>query len=394
MSRKWHSSQAVALCVKIPNASVCHSNINTLRQQYLALAPLLLILQKGRAMKNRDTIVIGASAGGVQALSALVAQLEPNLSAAVFIVLHVPADVPSLLPAILTRDSQLAVAHAVNGEQIKPGKIYVAPPDNHLLIEDTRVKLVHGPKENLHRPSIDALFRSAARWAGPRTIGVVLTGSRDDGKIGMRAIKQRGGITIVQDPLEAAFPSMPLSVMQDIKVDYSLPLSEIGPLINTLSHETVEEEGRYPVPDEVEIESRIAEQEMESEELIASVEKLGRISKLTCPDCHGALWEIYDDEILRYRCHVGHAFSAESLSAGQSHMLEIALWSAVRALEEKMILANRIAERTRQANHLRAAKLFERRARQAEEHTSVLRQLLLSERNDEIADEVVKTGGN
>src|SRR5215207_4694680 len=175
-------------------------------------------------MPNRDTIVIGASAGGVQALSALVAQFHADLPAAVFIVLHVSADVPSLLPGILARNSRLAVAHAVNGEQIMPGKIYVAPPDNHLLIEDGRVKLVHGPKENLHRPSIDALFRSAARWAGPRAIGVVLTGLRDDGRLGMRAIKQRGGIAIVQDPLEALFPSMPLSVLQDIRVDHSVPL--------------------------------------------------------------------------------------------------------------------------------------------------------------------------
>ena len=285
---------------------------------------LVVLLQTGTAMTNRDTIVIGASAGGVHALSTLVAELPANLPAAVFIILHVPADVPSLLPGILSRDSRLVVAHAVNGEEIRRGRIYVAPPDNHLLIEDGHVRLVHGPKENLHRPSIDALFRSAARWSGPRTIGVVLTGARDDGRTGMRAIKQRGGIAIVQDPLEAPFPSMPMSVMQEIKVDYSLPLSEIPPLLNRLSHESAAEEGRYPVPDEVEIEARITVQEMESDEFIASVEKLGKISKLTCPDCHGALWEIYDDELLRYRCHVGHAFSAESLSEGQSQMLEVA----------------------------------------------------------------------
>lgn len=345
-------------------------------------------------MPNRDTIVIGASAGGVQALSTLVAQLPPDLPAAVLIVLHVPADVPSLLPSILERNSKLPVAHAVNGEELKHGRIYVAPPDNHFLIEDGHVKLVHGPKENLHRPSIDALFRSAARWAGPRTIGVVLTGARDDGRTGMRAIKQRGGIAIVQDPFEAPFPSMPMSVMQDIKVDYSMPLNEIAPLLNKLAHETAAEEGRYPVPDEVEIEARIAEQEMDSGELIASVEKLGRISKLTCPDCHGALWEINDDETLRYRCHVGHALSAESLSKGQSEMLEVALWSAVRALEEKMILAKRIVERARKANHMKAASLFERRAREAEEHSSVLRGLLLDEQKADIADELIQTGGN
>lgn len=343
-------------------------------------------------MATRDTIVIGASAGGVQALTNLVTALPSNLPAAVFIVLHIPADVPSLLPDILSRVSKLEVAHAINGEEIKRGKVYVGPPDHHLLLEPGYVKLVHGPKENLHRPSIDALFRSAARVAGPRVIGVVLTGARDDGTAGMRWIKQRGGIAIVQDPSEALFPSMPLSVMQDIKVEYSLPLSEIAPLLTRLSHETAEDEGRYAVSDQVEIESRIAEQEMESSELIASVEKIGKISSLTCPDCHGALWEIKDQDILRYRCHVGHAFSAESLNEGQSQMLEVALWSAVRALEEQMILAKRIVERARKANHTRAAILFEKRAHAAEEHSSIIRELLLSAQKGDIGDPVLQTG--
>ena len=340
-------------------------------------------------MATRDTIVIGASAGGVQALSTLIAELPADLPAAVFLVLHVAPDVPSFLPEILSRDAQLRVAHARNGEEIKRGRVYIAPPDQHLLIEDGKVKLVHGPKENLHRPSIDALFRSAARWAGPRVIGVVLTGARDDGAAGMRAIKQRGGIAVVQDPLEAAFPSMPMSVMQHIKVDYSLPLRETAPLLSKVSRETVAEEGRYPVPDEIEIESRIAEQQMEAEELIASVEKLGRISKLTCPDCHGALWEINDQELLRYRCHVGHAFSADSLSNGQSQMLEVALWSAVRALEEQTILARRIVERARKSNQMRAAKLFESRAKRAEANSSVIRKLLLADERGDIADPVI-----
>lgn len=345
-------------------------------------------------MATRDTIVIGASAGGVQALSRLVADLPADLPAAVFIVLHIPSNGPSLLPSILARESDLPVKHAIDGEPIERGRIYVAPPDHHLLIEEERAKLVHGPKENLHRPSIDALFRSAARWAGPRVIGVVLTGARDDGRVGMRTIQKRGGLTIVQDPTEAAFPSMPLSVMQGIKVDYSLPLSEIAPLLYKLSQETAAEEGRYPVPDDIEIEARITEQEMESSDLIASVEKLGKISKLTCPDCHGALWEIRDEDILRYRCHVGHAYSAESLSEGQSQMLEIALWSAVRALEEQMILAKRIVERSRRANQMRTAHLFEKRAQEAEAHSSFLRKLLLSEQKDDIGDEVMQISGD
>jgi len=342
-------------------------------------------------MATRDTIVIGASAGGVQALSALVADLPGDLPAAVFIVLHISANAPSLLPAILGRESKLPVAHAVDGEPILRGRVYVAPPDQHLIIEDGLVKLVHGPKENLHRPAIDTLFRSAARFAGTRVIGVVLTGARDDGKVGMRAVKQRGGIAIVQDPVEAPFPSMPMSVMQDIEVDYSLPLHEIALLLNQLSRETVEEEGHYPVPDEIEIESRIAEQKMEADELIASVERIGKISKLTCPDCHGALWEINDDKILRYRCHVGHAFSAESLNEGQAEMLEVALWSAVRALEEQMMLAKRIVERARKSNHERAAITFARRALEAEEHSSVIRQLLLNGEKGDIGEEVLQS---
>jgi two-component system chemotaxis response regulator CheB len=340
-------------------------------------------------MATRDIIVIGASAGGVQALTKLVTNLSADLPAAVFIVLHVSANVPSMLPDILARESKLRLAHAIDRELITRGKVYVARPDHHLIIERDHVKLVHGPKENLHRPSIDTLFRSAARWAGPRVIGVVLTGARDDGAAGMRAIKQRGGIAIVQDPEEAPFPSMPMSVMQEINVDYSMPLREIPELLNHLARETPAEEGELPVPDEIEIEAKIAEQTMESGELIASVERLGTISKLICPDCRGALWEIRDDRLLRYRCHVGHAFSAESLSDGQSQMLEVALWSAVRALEEQMILAKRIGERARRANQLKAAKSFERRAQEAEEHSSMIRQILLSTEKGDIGEPVL-----
>lgn len=341
-------------------------------------------------MATRDTIVIGASAGGVQALTKLISDLPPNLPAAVFIVLHIPATSPGLLPSILARDARLPVDHATNDERIQAGRVYVAPPNQHLLIEAGHIKLVHGPKENLHRPSIDALFRSAASSAGPRVVGVVLTGARDDGTLGMRAIKQRGGITIVQDPREAEFPSMPMSVMQRIRVDYSLSIREIAPLLNELSRQTAEEEGGFPVPDQIDIEARIAQQQMEADELIASVERLGKVSKLTCPDCHGALWEIDDQELLRYRCHVGHAYSAEALSEGQSQMLEVALWSAVRALEEQMVLARRIMERARKANHRRALLAFQRRAQEAERHSSMIRQLLLVSEKGGIGEEVLQ----
>jgi two-component system chemotaxis response regulator CheB len=343
-------------------------------------------------MATRDIIVIGASAGGVQALSTVVSALPPNLPAAVFIVLHIPAKPPSLLPNILARDARLPVSHAQHAERIEHGRIYIAPPDKHLLLENSHIRLVHGPKENFHRPSIDTLFRSAARWAGARVIGVVLTGARDDGTVGMRAIKQQGGVTVVQDPVEATFPSMPLSVMQDISVDYSVSLREIGPLLTKLAQERAEE-GGYPLAEEVELEAKIAEQEMDSGELIASVERLGRISKLTCPECQGALWEIHDDDLLRFRCHVGHALSAESLSDGQAERLEVALWSAVRALEEQMILAKRIVERARKANRQHAATMFERRAAEAERHSGVLRQLLLGDEKGGIVEPIVEDPG-
>lgn len=215
-------------------------------------------------MATRDTIVIGASAGGVQALSTLVASLPKDLPAAVFIVLHIPADSPSLLPEILARESSLRVAHAMHGEPIMHGRVYVAPPARDLLIEGNRVKLVHGPKENLHRPSVDALFRSAARSSGPRVIGVVLTGARDDGTVGMRAIKQRGGITIIQNPSEAPFASMPQNVMERVGVDYSLPLREIAPLLDMLSRETAAEEADYPLPEQVESKQELQDRSWEA----------------------------------------------------------------------------------------------------------------------------------
>lgn len=329
-------------------------------------------------MRGHDRIVIGTSAGGVQALCELVSKLPPSLKAAIFIVLHIPRHSPSLLPSILSRQSRLPVTHAQSGEEIKLGRIYVAPPDQHLLIEDGYMKLVHGPRENLHRPSIDALFRSAARAAGLRTVGVVLTGTRDDGKAGMRAIQKMGGATVVQDPRDATFPGLPLNIINEIDVDYTVPLVEIPPLLVHLTQRAAPLEGSGEVPEEIEIESKIAEQEMESDELIDSVKKIGRISTLTCPECNGALWEMNDDEMLRYRCHVGHAFSMESLNEGHAQMLETALWSALRALDEKLILSKRMAQHAENTDRPAALRLLQQRVKQTEEQAAIIRQVLLS----------------
>ena len=332
-------------------------------------------------MPGHDIIVIGASAGGVEALKEVVRELPADLQAALFVVLHVPAQSPSILPQILDREGPLGVGHAVDGEPITYGRVYVAPPDNHLLIERGRVRVVHGPKENRYRPAVDPLFRSAAVAYGARVVGVVLTGALDDGAAGMIAVKRCGGVAVVQNPHEALYPGMPSSVMRSVKVDYCVPLSEVARLLARLSREPAAE-GVDAVDEDLQTENRIAEQELDPDELLRAVERLGRLSPFTCPECGGSLWELHEGDPLRFRCHVGHAFSADSLVAQQTDGLETALWSAVRALEEKMALSRRMAERARQRNFGRAARGFEQRAREAQRQADIIRQLLLSARDE------------
>lgn len=337
-------------------------------------------------MPGHDIIVVGASAGGVEALSNLLRELPVDLPASVFIVLHIPPQTPSMLPLILDHVSPLRVSQAINGERIEKGCVYVAPPDNHLLVEQGFVRVIRGPKENRYRPAVDPLFRSAAVAYGTRVVGVILTGALDDGTVGMRAVKQRGGIGVVQDPREALYSGMPKSAMENSRVDHSLPLAEIAPLLVRLANEPAEENGRYPVQEDLKLEAKIAEQEMGAEELLKSVDELGKLSAFTCPDCHGTLWELRDGELVRFRCHVGHAFSADSLEAEQSEALEGALWSALRALEEKMALARKMSQRARERNNRIAANSFEVKARIAEQHAGMLRNILLNARENAVVE--------
>jgi two-component system, chemotaxis family, protein-glutamate methylesterase/glutaminase len=271
-------------------------------------------------MPHHDIIVIGASAGGVSTLQALVMDLPSTLPAALCIVLHIPPEHRSHLPHILSRAGSLPAAHAVDGEDIIPRRIYVAPPDHHLLVEPGQVRVTRGPKENRTRPAIDPLFRSAAYVYGSRVIGVVLSGTLTDGTAGLWAVKYRGGIMVVQTPSEALYSGMPYSAMQHVAIDYELPIAEIAQLLVRLSRELAAEEGGYPVPENMEIETRIAH---EVNALQTGVERLGTPSSYTCPECHGSLLQIQEAGLVRFRCHTGHAFSPESLLADLTTSIDL-----------------------------------------------------------------------
>ena len=212
-------------------------------------------------LPNHDIFVIGASAGGVEALSVLARGLPPDFPGSIFVVMHIPAQSHSLLPVILSRYGPLPAVHAVDRDQIKPGRIYIAPPDHHMLLEPGFVRLSRGPRENRHRPSIDPMFRSAAVAYGPRVVGVVLTGSLDDGTAGLLAVKRSGGIAVVQDPEDALYPSMPLSALRNVQVDHRVPMHEAAGLLMRLANTPIAEEGVLPVPEDINSEVRIVESE-------------------------------------------------------------------------------------------------------------------------------------
>jgi two-component system, chemotaxis family, protein-glutamate methylesterase/glutaminase len=328
---------------------------------------------------GHDIIVIGASAGGVEALKELVSNLPADLSASIFVVLHISAESKSLLPDILDRLSPLKAITARNGLLIEKGHIYVAPPDYHLLVEHGYIRVVRGPKENRHRPAVDPLFRSAALAYGSRVVGVVLTGNLDDGSAGLQAIKQCGGISIVQDPDEAAYPGMPRSAMESVEVDYCLPLTRISDVLAQLTNASAPDESNYAVPENIAIETSIARMETKD---MSQVEHIGRPSGFSCPECSGTLWELKDEQMLRFRCQVGHAYTSDSLQAEQQEGLEDSLWAAVRALQEVAAMNRRMAIRARERNNNPLlAERFEEKATVSDKHAAMLRQILLD--NDE-----------
>lgn len=322
-------------------------------------------------MPHRDILVIGASAGGVSALSRLVSYFPSDLPAAVFIVIHVSPHGTSAMPAILSRSGPLPARHPSDGEPIEHGRIYVAPPDHHLVIESNVVRVSRGPTENAHRPAVDVLFRTAAQTCGNRVIGVVLTGNLDDGTVGLAIIKKNGGKAVVQDPDEADYPSMPRSAMTAVEVDHVLTIEAMGRQLAALVHEEVEDSSQ--------------EQEADMKNKLEWGDDRGggeKPSGLTCPECGGSLFERTDLELLHFRCRTGHAYSPESLLAEQEQSLEATLWAAVRALEENAALSRRMERSMGQRSRAGASVAEDRygkRAEEAERHADALRRVLLKE---------------
>ncbi|HET9979584.1 MAG TPA: chemotaxis protein CheB [Ktedonobacterales bacterium] len=336
---------------------------------------------------THDIVTLGASAGGIEALTTLVCNLPRNIPAAFFVVVHIPAEAPSVLAEILDRAGPLPASIARDRAPIERGHIYVAPPDHHLLLTPVAMRLTRGPSENRHRPAIDPLFRSAALSFGPRVVGVVLSGALNDGTAGLLAIKRAGGVTMVQDPTTAAFPSMPSSALTYVPVDWCLHVPALAKQIVALAHghqgEQAERKGAVHAVDEMDEEQEF---EMRIETDIAGLNPAaigrpppsGRISSYTCPTCHGPLWEIQDGPLLRFRCRVGHAFTAESVVEGQDDNVEEALWLALNTLEESEQLYARLAQQAHERNHAWMGDRFSKKAQNVRERAGAIRRLLIA----------------
>jgi two-component system, chemotaxis family, protein-glutamate methylesterase/glutaminase len=324
----------------------------------------------------RDIVVIGASTGGVAALMELVQSLPADFPAPLFVVLHVPADSPSVLPQLLASVAALPVRQAQNGEVVEAGVVYVARSDHHLLLEGNRVLVTRGPKENRFRPSIDALFRSAAYTYGPRVIGVVLTGYLDDGTSGLWSVQRMGGVAVVQDPQDAEQPSMPTNALEYVAADYVVPLAQVGPLLVRLTGEHAPAKTRLPAAelDLLKIELTIAKQGGGFE--LGIIDK-GHLTPFTCPDCHGALTQLIEGKLIRYRCHTGHAYTVSALLSEVTESVESMLYQAMRGLEETKMLLHNIGMHFTETLQAEVAALFFHKADQTGRQARLVHQSIL-----------------
>jgi two-component system chemotaxis response regulator CheB len=322
---------------------------------------------------HRDIVVIGASAGGVEAFSRLVADLPADLPAAVFVVLHVSPTARSHLPEILSRRGALPARHAVDGDAVEPGRILIAPPDRHLVLAEGHVNVVRGPRQNSCRPSIDVLFRSAAASYGTRVVGVVMSGYLDDGASGLRELSEAGGIAIVQDPADAISPEMPENAIVAARPRHILKVEEISRLVARLAAGGVEAEGGDPTSGR----RRQGVARANAAGLLINEDgAAGNPTGLTCPECHGVLWVGPNLGSPVLHCPVGHAFSPESLHEQQRVSVEQSLWAAVRSLREQAALADNIASRAEGGERPSIAARYRSRERRARAHATALERLI------------------
>jgi two-component system chemotaxis response regulator CheB len=277
-------------------------------------------------------VAVAASAGGIEALSGFVGTLPKDFPAAVLVVLHIPPSGTSVLPRILSRAGKLPACHPGDGERLANGVVFVAPPDRHLVLDDGRVRLSAGPKESGHRPSADVLLRSVAQSFRERAAGVVLSGTMDDGAAGLRAIRAVGGLALVQDPDEAAFPGMPAAAVEEADPQIVAPVAELADHLC----------GWLDQLPKLSLEAVVSD---------ADPQPAGgdEITPQTCPECGGTLWLHDDYGARRFRCRVGHTFSIDGMLAGKQTVIERALWAAVVALEERADLTRRVIKRLREA---------------------------------------------
>lgn len=328
-------------------------------------------------MANRDILAIGTSAGGIEALLYLAKQLPSDFPAAILLTLHLPSSRRSALGEILTRAGQLPAEFANHGDALQKGRIFIAPPGRHLLVDGETLSLGTGPRENNVRPAIDPMLRSAAVCCGHRTIGVVLTGTLGDGASGLSAINQCGGSTIVQDPRDATFPEMPLTALNRSKPHHIVALVDMPALFRKLAGQPAGEP--VPAPSSMKYEVEIARSGKLS---MSEMDKIGRRSVLACPECHGVMWEIDEADLVRYRCHVGHAYSEDMMSIALEDNVRRALGSGLRALEERVALADKLHRQAVERGHRLIAAHWAERKQEFEAELEVVRQAI--KRADEI----------
>jgi two-component system chemotaxis response regulator CheB len=319
-------------------------------------------------MGNRDVIAIGTSAGGVEALIHLARNFPPDLPASVLVTIHLSSYHRSALDEILTRAGPLPAHFATEGQPYRKGHIYIAPHDRHLLVEGERLALGSGPRENNSRPAIDPMLRSVAACCGARAVGVVMTGTLGDGASGLWAVQQCSGMTVVQDPHDAAFAEMPLTALTRVHPDHVTPLAEMPRLLASLARQPAGEQ--VPIPQTIAFEADIARG---GHATMDDMDDLGRRSVLACPDCHGVMWEIDEGELVRYRCHVGHAYTAELMSVALDGSLRRALASALRALEERLALARKLQHQAERQHHPLLADNWSRKASEFQQELEIIR---------------------